>query len=154
MAGTSPTIAIWDAVALAINTGANPPSDLVPGWPRYYFGQVEPMTIGPNKGKMPPTGYYIFGMSPESSDDRYNGRRGSIDLMRIHCWGKTPHAAERLYAWLKTLLHGEALSLEGHVITDGGSVSKSGPFAGPPGVEGRADSWQVEANYDVTTGEM
>jgi hypothetical protein len=153
MTADSPTLALWTAMGNRINSGPNPPSDLVPGWPRYYVGRVEPMPDGPNKGKLPPVGYYLFGMVPENTADLYNGQFGSTDLVRVHCWGKSAHAAERLYAWFKALFHYEPLTLDGHVITEGGFVTKSGPFGGPPGADGRPDSFQVEASYDVTTAQ-
>lgn len=146
------TLAVWDAVvAVIVAEGVGPvdsqANDLLNDDRVYRNGEVPESAanalIDPEDGR----GYFLIGMAPESEAGFYNGEPGQLGLYRIHCWSRTPTNAERLYQWLKALLHDQRLTLDGHTQILG-TVSKGNHSRDPSG-----KAWQVPANYDVETVE-
>lgn len=153
MADTA-TIPLWDALGAAIDAGADPPLDglgrliLDPAWPRFYRGRVtaDPVTgklpePDPVTGQMP--GYFLLGLVDLVPGGSYNGETGEAGTATIHCWAATPDDAERLYRWLRGLLHDEPLVVAGFGTVTG-QVSKSGPTSDAAGT-----AYQVTARYAV-----
>lgn len=130
----SATLPVWDALGKAIDVGANPPAGLSAA--RFYRnGEV------PSKA---PLSYFLLGQAPES-EAGYYGQAGQEGRYRIHCWADTPSSANRLYQWLRALIHDRRLLLQGHTMIRG-SLSKGGEV---PDADGKA--WQVPAEYLVET---
>jgi hypothetical protein len=131
-------LSVWDALGLAIDQGQNPPTgpsnQAILGSPRFYRGTA-PTTAG--------LGYFILGQSSEVDTGFYNGQAGQDGRYRIHCWSTTPTHANRLYQWLKRLIHDQRLILQGHGMLRG-SLSK---LTDQPDADGKA--WQVVADYAV-----
>lgn len=143
----SPTGPLWDALGKAIDQGVNPPLDVdgepILRTPRVYRGRTEP----DGAGELPSPGYFLLGMPVETEQGWYNGEAGQDGLFRIHCWASTPDDAQRLYQWVKALIHRVPLAVAGYEPVSG-ILSKSGPL---PDATGGA--WQVQASYDTEAKE-
>lgn len=147
---------LWDAFTAAILAGpalANPLGapildaiDLSTGqpWKRVYRGR----TNANKAGTVPPPGYFLLGLEVETESGLYNGEAAQDGLYRIHCWGKTPDDARQLYRWLKRVLHGVPLAVDGYEPVTG-ILSKSGPTPDPDG-----SAWQIEATYEAEPVEV
>lgn len=129
-------LAVWDAIGAAIDAGTNWPGAL--GVPRWYRNGEVPVTA--------PLGYFLLGQAPEGEAGFYNGQAGQSGTYRIHCWATTATNAARLYGWLKSILQDRKLTLAGHVMWQGGALTKHGEQADADG-----KAWQVPADYDVET---
>ena len=132
------TIPLWDALGAAIDAGVDPPQSVsgsqILGDPRFYRMAV--------KGT-PPPGYYILGLVDLVPGGQYNGETGENVSLTIHCWAPTPDDAEKLYRWLRRLVHLVPLAVQGFGTVTG-QLSKSGP---KPDATGAA--YQVTAIYAV-----
>lgn len=136
MADTA-VLSVWDALASAIQQGTNPPKG--------PSGETILATQRVYRGAAPSTaalGYFLFGIDPENEAGFYN-QRGQSGLYRVHCWATTPTNANRLYQWLKHLVHDVTLPLENHQMLSG-KMTKGGAQA-----DTDRKAWQVPADYRV-----
>lgn len=140
MADTA-VLSVHDALAAAISQGANPPLGPGPGntqvqilgSPRFYLGKA-PSTA--------PLGYYLFGAVSET-DQGFYAQPGATGTYRIHCWADSSSNASRLYQWLKRLISGQILVLDGHTMVRG-LLSRVTDAS-----DADSTAWQVIADYHV-----
>jgi hypothetical protein len=136
------TLAVWDAIAAAITAGIDPPVRLIED--RFYRdGEVPAQT--PVDAEDQILSYCLLGQDFEG-EAGYINQVGQTSRYVIHCWANTPTNASRLYQWLKRTLHGRRLTLEGHTMAVGITMTKGGHTPDP---DGRA--YQVPADLDVET---
>jgi len=142
-------LAQWDALAAVINTGPGMPTGEGPKGPvpllsnqRVYRGRA---TGAPAPG--PGSCYFLLGAAPEPNAGYYGeGQDGQDGRYRIHCWADTITNANRLYQWLKRLIDGKRLPLEGFTMVEGGELVK---LTDAP--DDASSAWQVEAEWHAET---
>lgn len=122
---------LWDGVAVLINAAADPPAFL--GSPRFHLGEAPPNA---------PLGYVLFGQVGDLEAGYLNGQAGQAVRPRFHCWTPKPHQALALARWLKRVLHGVVIAVEGYEPVTLLYAGQSGPTAD---AGGRA--WQVMQDY-------
>lgn len=141
MADTA-TLAIWDALAAAILAGDTPPTRLIED--RFYRdGEVPAQTPQDAVGKI--LSYFLLGQLVEGPGGFVN-QVGTTVRATVHAWASTPAHALRAARWLKLLLDGQRLTLDGFTVSGVVRVSLGGHAADPDG-----QAYQVPIGLDIET---
>lgn len=148
MPGASAVGPTWDKLQEVITAAPNPPLTLsgatILGPKRVYRGRAPIGAV---------LGYFLFGTVFEA-DEGFYMYRGQRATYRIHCWAKTADDAQRMFAWLKGLIHEVRLELTGFAMWIGGELVRVTNLEGEPDAAGIVSTHQVIADWTVETLEV